>query len=100
MRAPSRQRRHQGGKPWEAAVMDIGTLKSVLAFVTLINAAFLAWWILLFIFARGWMYRMHSRWFRITEEQFGAIHYAGMGMYKLLIILFAFTPWLALVILT
>lgn len=78
--------------------MDLETLKSVLLWVTLMNWALLLYWGLIFIFARNFIYRLHTRWFRISEQQFDAIHYTGMALYKLAIVLFAFTPWLALVI--
>jgi hypothetical protein len=44
------------------------------------------------------MYRMHSRWFRISEERFDAIHYAGMAAYKIGILLFNLAPLVALLI--
>ena len=80
--------------------MDIVTLKTVLLYVTLINWGILLWWTLFLLFARNFLYRLHHRWFNLSEEQFNAIHYAGIAIYKLAIILFAFSPWLALVLAT
>ena len=50
----------------------------------------------MFIVGRDWIYRMHSRWFRISEERFDAIHYAGMAIFKTAIFLFNLVPYLAL----
>jgi hypothetical protein len=44
------------------------------------------------------MYRLHGRWFRLSAEQFDALHYAGMAIYKLGIFLFCLVPYLALLI--
>jgi hypothetical protein len=45
------------------------------------------------------MYRLHSRWFRISEERFDAIHYAGMAAYKIGILLLNLVPFVALLVL-
>jgi hypothetical protein len=49
-----------------------------------------------FRFAYDWLYRMHTRWFKLSVETFDAIHYAGMATYKLGIILLNLVPLLAL----
>ncbi len=42
------------------------------------------------------MYRMHTRWFRLSVETFDAIHYAGLAVYKIGIILLNLVPFIAL----
>ncbi|WP_291775457.1 DUF6868 family protein [Castellaniella sp.] len=42
------------------------------------------------------MYRLHSRWFRISNETFDAVHYGGMAIYEIGILLFNLVPRLAL----
>jgi hypothetical protein len=44
------------------------------------------------------MFRLHGRWFRLSEEHFDAIHYAGMAVYKIGVLLFNLAPYFALVI--
>jgi len=44
-------------------------------------------WFLVFVFAHDWIQRIHGRWFRLTNEQFDALHYAGMTILKTGIIL-------------
>jgi len=56
----------------------------------------LLWWFLVFTLAHDWMHRFHGRWFRLPVEPFDAIHYAGMTMYKIGIILFNLIPYIAL----
>jgi hypothetical protein len=79
--------------------MDAPFLRDVLLWCLIINYGVLLWWFGAFVFARGWMYRLHSRWFRLSEERFDAIHYAGMAAYKIGILLFNLAPFLALLIL-
>ncbi|HKE93050.1 MAG TPA: hypothetical protein VKB34_01980 [Povalibacter sp.] len=80
--------------------MDISSLKTFLFWCLVVNYIILFVWFAAFAFAHGWMYRMHSRWFRIAEERFDAIHYAGMAIYKIGILLFNLAPLVALVMMT
>ena len=76
------------------------TLMAVLGWCAVINAGLLLWWLLFFIFAHDWMLRMHGRWFEIGRARFDAIHYAGMAMFKIAIIVFNLVPYLALRLVT
>ncbi len=42
------------------------------------------------------MYQLHSRWFHLSREQFDALHYASMALYKLGILLLNLVPYIAL----
>jgi hypothetical protein len=79
--------------------MDVPSLKAFLLWCLVINYVIWLWWFGAFVFAHGWMYRLHSRWFRMSEERFDAIHYAGMAAYKIGILLFNLAPLVALLIL-
>lgn len=76
--------------------MDIGTVREVLLWCTVINYGVLIWWFLIFTLAHDWIHRLHGRWFRLPAEQFDAIHYGGMAIYKIGILLFNLTPYVAL----
>jgi hypothetical protein len=76
--------------------MDIEEVRSVLGWCTLINYAVLLYWFAMFVLARDWMRRLHGRWFSFSDENFDAVHYALMGVYKLGIILLNLVPYLAL----
>ena len=71
-------------------------LRDVLLWCAVINYGILLVWFLLFILAHDWMHRLHGRWFRLSVEQFDALHYAGMGIFKLGIILLNLVPYIAL----
>lgn len=42
------------------------------------------------------MYKVHSRWFRISEKRFDSNHYAGMAVYKIGGFHFNLAPYIAL----
>ena len=79
-------------------MMTIDTLREFLGWCTVINLIILLWWFAFIALAHDWVYRLHSRWFRLTVEQFDTIHYAGMAVYKLLWLIFKIAPYLALII--
>lgn len=76
--------------------MSIEIARDVLLWCAAINYGTLLWWFLFFKFAHDWMHRFHGRWFRLSAEQFDAIHYAGMAIYKIGILLFNLVPYVAL----
>jgi len=80
--------------------MNVDMALDFLLWCAVINYGVLLLWFLFFTFAHDWMYRFHGRWFRLSVEQFDAIHYAGMAVYKLGIILFNIVPYVALHIVT
>ena len=76
--------------------MTIEILSEALLWSSLINMGLLLWWVVFFMFGRGFIYHMHSRWFKLSEEKFDTIHYSGMTFYKICIFIFNIVPWLAL----
>jgi hypothetical protein len=79
--------------------MDVQRAADFLLSCLIINYAILLWWFAAFVFARGWMFKLHSRWFHLSEELFDGIHYTTMGIYKIGILLFNLVPYIALRIL-
>jgi hypothetical protein len=76
--------------------MTLEILRDVLGWCTLINIALMLWWVLVILFARDFVYRMHYKWFKLSDESFDRIHYSGMAFYKILIFVFNLVPYLAL----
>jgi hypothetical protein len=76
--------------------MNDDVLRKALLWCAIINYAILLVWFLFFILAHDWMYLLHSRWFRFSIEQFDTLHYAGMSIYKLGILLLNLVPYIAL----
>ena len=67
-----------------------------LGWCTVINLAILLLWFLAFFSAHETMFRMHSKWFKVSRETFDAIHYSCMAFYKICIIMFNLVPLIAL----
>lgn len=80
--------------------MDIEILRSTLGWCTVINFGLLIWWALFMLLAHDLVYRLHSRWFKLSVEQFDAIHYTGMAFFKIMVLLFNLAPYIALRIVT
>jgi len=78
--------------------MTVCEIKSVLIWCVVINYAVLFIWFGAFAFAHDWIYKMHLRWFSIPVETFDAVHYAGLAVYKIGILLFFLIPLIALVV--
>jgi hypothetical protein len=76
--------------------MTIEIIRNTFGWCAIINMAFLIWWLLFMVFAQNWVYQFHSKWFKLSREQFSGIHYAGMIIYKISIFLFNIVPYLAL----
>ena len=76
--------------------MTLELVRDMLAWCSVINIALLLVWFIAFMVAHDWMYRLHSKWFRLSAEKFDAIHYKGMAMYKIGIWLFNLAPYFAL----
>ncbi len=71
-------------------------MKSILVWCLCLNYLVLLIWFGVFVLAHQWIYRLHSRWFALSVETFDAIHYSGLAVYKIGILLFNLAPLLAL----
>jgi hypothetical protein len=78
--------------------MTIESTRHFLLCCTVINYGILLVWFLVFALGHDWLMRLHGRWFRLSTEQFDTLHYAGMSVFKIGIMLFNLVPYLALCI--
>lgn len=76
--------------------MSIETARSAFLWCAVINYGILLIWFFFFILAHDWMYSFHGRWFHFSVEQFDMLHYAGMSVYKIGIILLNLVPYISL----
>jgi len=76
--------------------MNLEQLQAFLGWCTVINYIVLVYWFVMFVWAHDWVYGLHRRWFRLSEEGFDAMHYGGMGLFKLVIFMFNLVPYLVL----
>jgi len=78
--------------------MSVEMIRDVLLWCGVINMGLLLVWLVMFTLAHDWIYRMHSRWFKLSVETFDSIHYAGMAFFKLAIFVFNIVPYIAMLI--
>lgn len=78
--------------------MDFEALRAFLGWCTVVNFALLLWWWLWIALAGDWVFRVHRGFIRIeiSRETFDAVHYAGMSLFKLLVLFFNLVPYLVL----
>ncbi|MDA0832362.1 MAG: hypothetical protein O2955_13765 [Planctomycetota bacterium] len=76
--------------------MALETARTFLLWCFVINYAILVVWFLMFWRGRNWIHRFHGECFRMSTEQFDAIHYLLLGIYKIGLILFVIVPYVAL----
>ena len=76
--------------------MSIATLKAFLLWSFAINYAVLLLWFVLIWAAHDFAYRINARFFRVSEQTFDAVNYAGIAAYKCFTLFFNLVPWLAL----
>jgi hypothetical protein len=76
--------------------MSIDVVRNALLWSTVINYLVLVVWFLLYVLTHQWLYRLCARWFHLTAEQFDAINFACITLYKVGILLFNLGPYIAL----
>jgi len=76
--------------------MNLDTLREVLLWSMVINYGVLLIWFAAFTLAHDRIYALHHRWFSISQETFGALHYGGMAVYKIGVLLLNVAPLAAL----
>ena len=79
--------------------MEYADLCEFFKWCLIINAGILIFWYIFYLAARDTIYRIHSRWFKLTEEKFASIHYRLMAQYKIAVILLNLVPLIALLLL-
>jgi len=76
--------------------MSIEVVRDALFWCAVLNYLVMLVWFLLFVLPHNWLYRLCSRWFRLTPEQFDRINFSGIVLYKVAILLLNLVPYLAL----
>jgi hypothetical protein len=78
------------------ASMNIQMARDAFLWCSIINYGLLLVWFLLLVLPHEWLYRLWGKWFRLSPEQFDAINFAGIVLFKIGILLFNLTPYVAL----
>ena len=76
--------------------MTLETIRVFLGWCSVMNSALLLLWFLGFVVAGDWIYRFHSKCFRLSVEDFHSAHYRMMGYFELTVIILNVVPYLVL----
>ena len=76
--------------------MNIAQLTDFLLYCMLTNYVILLIWFFAFIFAKDLMKKLHRQWIKLSDQNFDAIHYSAMAVYKIGILLLNLVPFIAL----
>ena len=76
--------------------MTLELIRAMLGWCATMNMGILMFWALFMLGAGDWVYRFHSRFFKIERARFDAIHYGGMALFKIAIFMLNVVPYLAL----
>ena len=76
--------------------MNLAMIRNILLWCSVIDYVLLLAWFLLFVAAHDFIFRLHGKWFRLSVKQFDALHYGGMTLFKIGILLFNLVSLIAL----
>ena len=76
--------------------MTLETIRVFLGWCSVMNFALLLLWFLGIVVAGDWIYRSHSKFFRLSVEEFHSTQYRMMGYFKLTVIILNVVPYLVL----
>ena len=78
--------------------VNIDIVREFFMWCSIINMGLLLISWLFFWTGSGWIYQMHSKWFKISQEQFYALWYSILAFWKISIFLFYIVPYIAMLI--
>lgn len=78
--------------------MDLENLRAFFGWCTIINGGLLIFAFLICATAGDWVYRMHSRWFRIPRETLDRTIYCFLGAMKIIVLMLNLVPYVVLII--
>ncbi len=71
-------------------------LENLFLWMTILNFGLLTFYFLFFVFFRKFIYRLHGRWFKMTEKEISSALYKTFAFYKIIVIVFNLVPYIAL----
>lgn len=76
--------------------MTLEMARGILGWCSIINMGLLLLWFFIITVTHDWVYKFHTKWFKISVEQFDGIHYAGLAFFKIFIFALNIVPYFAL----
>jgi len=76
--------------------MTIETLTELFGWITVINMGLLIFSTVMLLLMKGIAIKMHSKMFSIDEKDLNRMYFDYLGRFKILVIVFNLTPYIAL----
>lgn len=76
--------------------MKTRKIRRFLGICTLLNYAILIIWFAVFTLSYDWVYRVHTSWFPMSNENYDVANYVAMAVYKILVLVLNLIPYIAL----
>ncbi len=78
------------------SVVSVDRLATVFGICALLTWGFLLLWLVIYFSMSNFTFRVHSRMFGITRQQYEVANYCGMGLLKLAAFVLFVVPYVAL----
>ena len=76
--------------------MTIEMMRGVLGWCSIINMGLLLWWFFAITVLHDLVYRIHTKWFKLSVEKFDEIHYTGIAFFKIVMFVFNIVPYFSI----
>ena len=80
--------------------MEIEALREFFKWCTIINGGLFLFWMVFLMGAPDLVYRIQTRFFKMSRETFDVVIYCFVGVFKLMFIFLNLVPYLVLVVLS
>ncbi|MCP4648971.1 MAG: hypothetical protein GY853_02660 [PVC group bacterium] len=74
----------------------LGKIASILGWCFVLGMGLLLYWVGMLVFAKDFVYSMHTKFLAMPRYQFNAIHYAGITIAKLFMSYAFLLPYIAI----
>ncbi|MCK5918898.1 MAG: hypothetical protein KAG34_10745 [Cocleimonas sp.] len=80
--------------------MVMQVLTDFFMWCSIINSSLLLFWFAFFALTPNFLYRLQGQWFNGSKEAFNNVMYSFLALFKIFVIVFNITPYVALLIIS
>ena len=78
--------------------MNVEALTSFFMWCSILGTGLYFFWVLCVVLMPEFIYGVQTRWFPISRETYNIVMYSFLGVFKIVLILFAIIPYVSLLI--
>ncbi len=79
-------------------MLSLELVRRILGWCIVFDFGLLLVWFFFIALFNDFVYKIHFKWFKISKESFHKIHYSGMFLLKIIVIVFFVIPYLVLLV--